>query len=151
MDDSQRLIWDDRYLLGYKPMDDVHREFVELVDALLSVPEADLPEVLAAFADHAQAHFDQENRLMDEMDLPLVECHKDEHAKVLASVLEVQRLNTAGDARVVRELALALKEWFPSHADQMDSALAKWAVQRALGGVPLVFRREAWREAREST
>ena len=33
--------WDDRYLLGHNAMDDTHREFVDLVHALLTVGEQD--------------------------------------------------------------------------------------------------------------
>lgn len=133
--------WSDRYLLGYKPMDDTHHEFVELVDALLIGPDSTLAASLSAFATHIQAHFAAEDRWMEQTDFPPRDCHKDEHAKVLASVNDVQKLNAAGNSRVVREFAAALKDWFPAHADYMDSALAKWMVKRALGGSPFVFRR----------
>jgi hypothetical protein len=38
-------------------------------------------------------------------------------------------------------LADALADWFPGHADCLDSALAQWMVKRKTGGVPLVFKR----------
>lgn len=133
--------WDDRYLLGYQPIDDTHKEFVELLDVLLTASDGALFDALAAFAAHAQAHFDQENLMMDQTEFPPRECHKDEHDKVLASVRDVQVLTAAGNTTVVRDLALALKEWFPAHADYMDSALAKWMVKRVHGASPFVFRR----------
>ncbi len=135
--------WDDCYLLGYNAMDDTHREFVSLVDALLTVEDAQLAAALDAFAAHAEAHFEQENRWMDVDGFPARDCHVDEHAKVLASVREVQQLLAEGKVEVVRELAVALKDWFPGHADYMDSALALWMVKRSHGGAPLVFRRES--------
>ncbi|HAY09270.1 MAG TPA: hemerythrin [Thauera sp.] len=124
-------------------MDDTHREFVSLVDALLTVEDAQLAAALDAFAAHAEAHFEQENRWMDVDGFPARDCHVDEHAKVLASVREVQQLLAEGKVEVVRELAVALKDWFPGHADYMDSALALWMVKRSHGGAPLVFRRES--------
>ena len=36
MTDITGLPWTDNYLLGHAPMDDTHREFVEIVDAMLS-------------------------------------------------------------------------------------------------------------------
>ena len=48
-----------------------------------------------------------------------------------------------GNFGVVRELAQALMDWFPGHADYMDSALALWMVKRSHGGAPLVFRRDS--------
>lgn len=143
IDKVREFAWEDRYLLGYKPMDDTHREFVDLVDALLTCPDEALVDALDAFAEHAQAHFEQEDRLMDETDFPPRECHQDEHAKVMDSVRDVQHLLAAGNTEVVRGLARALQEWFPAHADYLDSALAKWMVKRLHGGAPFVFRRQA--------
>lgn len=133
--------WDDRYLLGHRGMDDTHREFVALVDALLTADDRDLPAALGAFALHAESHFAEEDQLMALHDFPARQCHADEHAKVLASVREVQALVAAGDVEVGRELALALVDWFPGHADYMDSALATWLVKKATRGAPLVLRR----------
>lgn len=141
MDDTTSFTWDDRYLLGHPAMDDTHQEFVSCVQALLSAPDAQLPASLDAFARHAHAHFGEEDRWMTESAFPAADCHKDEHARVLASVAEVQAALAAGDSELVRELARALQEWFPAHADYLDSALAQWLVKRSHGGAPLVFRR----------
>lgn len=62
---------------------------------------------------------------------------------MLASLRDVQILTAAGKTKVVRELATALKDWFPAHANYMDSALAKWLVKRVYGAAPFVFRRNA--------
>ena len=142
MEDQSGFDWEDRYLLGYAPMDETHREFVELVNALLTVDAAALPAALDAFAAHAEAHFAQENDWMVAEDFPPRDCHIDEHAKVRASVLEVREELAAGNTEIVRELAIALKEWFPAHADYMDSALSTWMVKRAHAGKPLIFRRD---------
>lgn len=135
--------WTDRYLLGYTAMDDTHREFATLVDALLTAPDAGLAQALDAFAAHAVAHFEQEDGWMRGTDFPAADCHIDEHAKVLASVREVQQELAAGNVVLARELAQALMDWFPGHADYMDSALAQWMVKRSHGGAPLVFRRDS--------
>jgi len=135
--------WSDRYLLGYAPMDDTHREFVTLVDALLKVPDAELEQALTAFAEHAVAHFEQEDRWMSGSDFPATDCHVDEHARVLVSVREVQQELAKGHVDIVRKLAQALMNWFPGHADYLDSALAAWMVKRSHGGKPVVFRRDS--------
>lgn len=141
MDERQGFAWDDRYLLGHPAMDDTHREFVALVDALLTVEPEGLDAALAAFARHAEAHFDQENCWMEMDGFPARDCHVDEHNKVLASVREVQQALAEGNVQWVRDLAVALMEWFPAHADYMDSALSTWLVKHSHGGRPLVFRR----------
>lgn len=133
--------WTDRYLMGYKPMDDTHREFVEIVDALLSADDAQIAAHLAAFAAHAERHFEEERAWMEETEFPARECHVDEHSKVMASVLQVQEIVAAGNTAEARSLAAALKDWFPGHADYMDASLSQWMCKKKLGGTPIVVRR----------
>ena len=133
--------WTDNYLLGYAPMDDVHREFVQLVDRLLVSSDPDLHERLEAFAEHAQRHFAEERQLMESTQYPGGECHIDEHNAVLASVNQVLPLLEAGRTDIARSLVAELARWFPQHAQYMDSSLAQWMVRRSTGAYPLVFRR----------
>jgi hypothetical protein len=37
-------------------------------------------------------------------------------------------------------LAQALADWFPGHADYLDSALVQWMVKKHLGAIPVVVR-----------
>jgi hemerythrin len=133
--------WSDEFLLGYGPMDDIHREFVDLVHAMQVVADEAFPALLDRFAAHLQRHFDEEKAWMSADGFPARDCHVEEHDKVMASVREVQRMVAGGDIDVGRRLAAALEEWFPGHAAYMDSALAQWLVKRRAGGAPLVLRR----------
>ena len=133
--------WSDQYLLGYTPIDDVHEEFVTLLGRLQAGDDAELPALLDAFARHLEQHFEMENRWMVETEFPPRDCHIDEHAAVLASVREVQGLPAGEQIEVIRHLVEALADWFPKHADQLDSALAHWMSKQRLGGKPVVLRR----------
>jgi hemerythrin len=133
--------WTDKFLLGYAPMDEVHHEFVTLVNALRTCADADMPAALNAFAEHAERHFSEELEWMKATDFPAMECHADEHAAVLKSVREVQAIVATGDCKHVRSLADALVDWFPGHADYLDSALSHWLVKKRHGGAPVVLRR----------
>ena len=135
--------WKDDDLLGYGPMDDTHREFVGIVDALLSCQDAELARHLDEFARHAEAHFAEEDAWMERTGFPPRQCHVDEHAAVLRSVHAVRDLVRAGDVAEGRRLAAALADWFPGHAFHLDSALAHWMVKRSFGGKPVVLRRNA--------
>jgi hemerythrin len=60
----------------------------------------------------------------------------------MKSVREVRALIAAGgDPATARGLAAALQDWFPGHADYLDSALAQWMVKKQTGGIPIVLRR----------
>lgn len=136
--------WDDQLLVGHPSMDDTHREFVDCLNALLQAPDEGLLPALDAFIVHARAHFGEEDESMRQTEFPPRDCHIEEHAKVLASVLEVRDiLHQQGNVKLCRELAKALYDWFPGHVQQLDSALATWMVNRTHGGRPLVFRRKA--------
>ncbi|MFM0277285.1 hemerythrin domain-containing protein [Paraburkholderia sediminicola] len=136
------LSWNDGFLLGFAPMDETHQEFVECVAALQQCDEAAVSETLAAFEEHAVAHFEQEERWMQDTSFPAARCHADEHAAVLRSVREVaQMLRDGAACQVARELAEALASWFPGHADYMDAALSHWMSKRTHGGLPVVLRR----------
>ncbi len=133
--------WSDRFLLGHGPMDDVHREFVAIVARMLDAPDDQLPALLDTFAEHAQAHFETENTWMVETEFPARECHIDEHAAVMKSVGEVRALLAQGNHAICRKLVDELVQWFPSHADHLDSALAHWMCKQRMGGKPVVIRR----------
>ena len=136
------LQWHDGLLLGYQPMDATHEEFVLCVAALQRASAAELPARLEAFAEHAVRHFGEEDRWMEQTQFPARECHINEHAAVLKSVREVQALLAQGNTELCRRLAQELAQWFPGHADYLDSALAHWMCKQRLGGKPVVIRRQ---------
>ena len=136
------FIWTDQFLLGYAPMDDTHREFVDTVAAMLEGTDADFASCLDAFIRHAEAHFEDERKWMEETGFPAMQCHVDEHGAVMKSVYEVRDMLAAGgDVEVGRGLARELMNWFPGHADYMDASLAQWMAKKRLGGTPVVLRR----------
>lgn len=139
---ASTMDWSDSFLLGLPAMDATHREFVECVAALQAAPDAELPDRLEDFARHAVTHFDQEQKWMDSTAFPANQCHADEHSAVLASVREVQAMLQQGAyPQVARDLAQALVDWFPGHADYMDASLSQWMSKRSHGGAPVVLRR----------
>ena len=142
MTTEQPFTWSDRFLLGHNTIDTTHAEFVECVGALLNARDAEIPGALDAFIHHAEAHFQQENDWLSAPDFPGGgECHIEEHEKVLNSAYDVREVVAQGQFDVARAYARALVDWFPGHADYMDSALATWLVKRSHNGRPLVFRR----------
>jgi hemerythrin len=142
MSSTSEFPWTDAFLLGYTPMDETHREFVEIVNAMLSASEQDFAGHLDAFLIHAEAHFSQERDWMAATGFPAMDCHVDEHNAVLKSVREVKDFLAGGGAvAVARTLAEELVRWFPGHADYMDASLAQWLVKKRLGGTPVVLRR----------
>lgn len=138
---AESFQWSDAFLLGYAKMDETHREFVELVAAMLACPDEEMAARLQAFAAHAERHFSDELKWMLQSQFPATQCHADEHAAVMHSVKQVQTLVDDGNVEIARRLAEELARWFPKHAVHMDSALAQWLVRKKHGGAPLVLKR----------
>jgi hemerythrin-like metal-binding protein len=126
--------WSDSFLLGFTPMDNVHEEFVNLIGQLQAAEDAQLPELFDALTAHLEHHFGLEDQWMIETDFPPRDCHGEEHAAVLKSVREVSELLRAGNVAISRDLVNELANWFPSHADHLDSALAHWMSKLRFGG-----------------
>ncbi|MDX3907376.1 MAG: hemerythrin domain-containing protein [Pigmentiphaga sp.] len=139
---SSDFDWNDAFLLGYGPIDTVHKEFVDIVGAMLRCPDDEFAQHLDEFAEHAKSHFGAEDAWMTETEFPARECHINEHAEVMKSVEQVRELVAQGNVAVGRSLAQELARWFPGHADYLDSALAQWMCKREFGGKPIVIRRQ---------
>ena len=118
------LTWSDQLELGHAEIDNTHREFVELLNAV-GVAQGDA--VLSALDDfkaHTEAHFAQEEAWMTEREFPPRHCHEREHRNVLEIVTEVRGRVAGGEREYGERLASALADWFPLHATSMDAMLA---------------------------
>jgi hemerythrin-like metal-binding protein len=119
------LEWSDRLALGLEPMDQTHREFVDLLAVVAAAPDAGLLAAWCTLVDHTDAHFGQEDRWMQDAGFSAVNCHSRQHAMVLEVLREGVRRGEAGDLTAIREMAAELAVWFPQHAEAMDAALAE--------------------------
>jgi hemerythrin len=127
--------------LGYAPMDDIHAELDELLQRASGPGPHDWVPLLTRIDSHLRSHFEAEDRWMRETDFPPRDCHIDEHAKVLHSSGEVLSLAREGNVAPAPSFIAALADWFPGHADYLDSALAAWMCKRQFGGKPVVLHR----------
>ena len=122
--------------VGYQPMDDLHREFRNLLIALASPEGGYHGETLLALHEHLLRHCAVEDRWMKGSDFPACACHRQEHEMLLEVVSEVRRRFDAGDVEVVQRLAAELPRWFEIHANTMDAALA-FHLREHSGGLEL--------------
>lgn len=138
---AEAIQWSDRYLLGHGKMDDLHREFVDIVGRLQVAANDEIELLLDALLAHAQQHFGEEDEWMLSTAFPPRECHMKEHAAVLASIEQVRSQAAMGIYVFCRPFANELAGWFPGHADQLDSALSHWLSKLRHDGKPVVIRR----------
>jgi hemerythrin len=139
----ERLEWSDAMLLGHAPIDEAHEEFVGVVSALGDCTQHTALACLQAVESHLLSHFDVEKSWMEKTGYPMMDCHLDEHQKVIDAVQKVNALAAVAQVGLldVKRLARALTDWFPGHADYMDSALSAWVNKKTHGGAPVVLKR----------
>lgn len=120
------LAWSDQLVLGHAELDETHREFVALLNAVGVAEGDDVLAKLDAFIAHTEAHFAQEEAWMEELQFPPRGCHGREHAGILEVAREVRSRAGNGDLHYGRTLAEALAEWFPVHASGMDAMFVRF-------------------------
>ncbi len=123
------ITWNESLVLHQPRMDRTHHEFVDLlceVEAALDGEVAVLSTKLAAFVEHTDTHFAQEDRWMTVCGFAPENCHTFQHSHVMQVLREVQRrLVEDADVATVRLLVPELAQWLPSHAQNMDAPLAE--------------------------
>lgn len=114
----------DNIFVGFKPIDDLHREFQDILEALNDPAEADYGRHLLALHEHLLRHCATEEAMMEQEDYPHTTRHKRAHEHLLESVSEVRRKFDGGDIEAVRRYAAELMGWFAIHASTEDGELA---------------------------
>lgn len=116
----------DDIFVGFKPIDDLHREFQQIVDALNDPAEADYGGHLLALHEHMLRHTALEEELMLQENFPHYTLHKHEHDRFVERVAEMRRRLDGGDIDGVRRYASELMSWFATHAQNHDAQLAAY-------------------------
>jgi hemerythrin len=116
----------DQLLIGFKPIDDLHREVQEILDALLDTAEADYGRHLLALHRHLLRHCAIEEEFMRQEDYPHIDRHRRAHQRLLESVADARRRFDAGAFESTRRFCADLLGWFKVHAHTEDAQLASF-------------------------
>lgn len=117
--------WNEEFVLGIEVMDSTHKEFINLLDLVSDADKHDFSQRLAELVAHTQAHFTQEEKLMQETQFPAYSEHRDEHQRILGELMQFKKRAEKGQISFARRYIVErLPEWFKLHAASMDSALA---------------------------
>ena len=113
------------YVLGVSVMDDTHEEFIDLYNKLMHADDAHFAVLFEEFYLHTKAHFEEENRLMEQSCFPALSEHKGEHQRVI-NELNYFRSKVAENKYSFPRFYIKdrIPLWFRLHLATMDSALA---------------------------
>lgn len=118
------LEWSDELRIDSGAMDELHVEFVDLLNAIaVAVPDAAV-STLDCFIEHCERHFAEEEQWMRACDFPRTSCHLLQHASLLQVARDVRARIENGEFGLAPVLAAAIGVWFRDHVTFMDTMLA---------------------------
>jgi hemerythrin len=137
------FLWTPELSVGVARLDEQHRELMARADALRRLlAEDDLVEeeagrrggpaaldLLRYLVEYVEEHFDEEERLMDEVAFPAREAHLDEHCRFEATLrrLVATFARTGAGPSLSAEVEREVCAWIRAHILSTDQALGHHA------------------------
>lgn len=120
----QTFHWKKDMALGVPEMDDAHKAFLCELEELLNLSDERFAQAFVDMVSKVERDFREEEQLMEEIDYPGLQGHREQHARVLGALHHVAPHVMSGDIALGREAAELLPQWFLFHLTTMDTALA---------------------------
>ncbi len=134
----------DEMVLGIPLFDEAHAALAEQINLLLNGPDEAFAAHLAGLVECLEVDFRLEEQLMEAIDYPAVRSHREQHARVLATLHAL----APGDIANGRKVAALILPWFQVHLATADTTLAialqiagRQSAQRSLAGTVHPARR----------
>lgn len=118
------LEWSDELQIDGGTMDELHVEFVDLLNALAVAGCDEAVNTLDVFIEHCERHFAEEEQWMQACEFPRTSCHLLQHASLLQVARDVRTRIANGESNLAPLLAAAVGAWFRDHVSFMDRMLA---------------------------
>jgi hemerythrin-like metal-binding protein len=107
-------------VLGIPLFDEAHAALAEQINVLLNGPDQEFEANLAGLVECLEVDFRVEEQLMEAIDYPATRSHREQHARVLATLHGL----APGDIEAGRKVAALILPWFQVHLATADTALA---------------------------
>ena len=107
--------------LGVAVMDDDHYVIEQLFARTPLIEEGDLPAYLDAIVKEIGAHFSREEAEMEKVGVPILHCHKGQHAALLNEAENLRDAFSRADGRMRRHLiGFTLAQLVANHIASID-------------------------------
>lgn len=131
-------------LIGIPAIDDCHQAVLQLTSRIVQCDKHEVMGIFRSVLATLEHTFDHEQQLMEEFQFPVLKCHMEQHARVLAALHHLHRDVMDGDYACARRVAgELLPEWFQLHRATQDAALGIWvAYSQNSGEVSIMNQRK---------
>lgn len=120
----QKVEWSRDMALGIPSVDESHKELLQRLNELLAAPDESFGPGFLSMVAEFEADFQEEEKLMEDIDYPGICGHREQHARLLGALHHIASHVMSGDVALGREAAELLPQWFQFHMSTMDTALA---------------------------
>ena len=124
--------WDDSFSVGFDPIDDQHKELVNMTGELFQACEqgviaADMVflETIRKALDYAETHFADEEEYMRKVNYPHLDEQEKQHDAFVAEVQKSIEEFEAGNIEPI-DMARFLKKWLLNHIAVSDKRYAPY-------------------------
>lgn len=136
----EKLVWGDKYKLGFKPIDDQHQVLVRMIGELSDVIRANqskliLEQLFSDLVNYTVVHFAMEERLMQTYVYPASVGHIKEHENLKKTAVDLQTKYLNGKKSITLETIVFLNEWLAGHILKVDRQFADFLKARGVTGV----------------
>ncbi|MGR3319907.1 MAG: bacteriohemerythrin [Candidatus Anammoxibacter sp.] len=123
------FIWDDKYLVNIKEIDDQHKKLVDLInklnEAMYEGQGCEMLEVvLKDLVIYTKSHFANEENLLSSNGYPDFLKHKEKHDELTGQVIDLQKQFEGGRIMITLQVMKFLKDWLSNHILDIDKKYA---------------------------
>lgn len=123
------FIWDDKYSVGNKEIDDQHRYLFELASSLPeSLEDGPLKKTIMALYKYALKHFNAEEEMMRAISYPDAVAHSQMHNDLVSRLNEISMIPFKNDEDLIR-FKLFVYDWVIEHIMHQDKKFFDYARQ----------------------
>lgn len=120
----EKLAWSPQMSLGVAAIDTEHHAFIDELGRLADLPDEEFRTGLHALIATMERDFRGEEIVMERIEFPALQSHREQHARVLSALHHVVPGVMLGDYTSARKAVELLPQWFLFHLSTMDTALA---------------------------
>ena len=133
MDDIPFIVWDDRFSVGIKVIDDQHKELTRLTNELYhgclggdGMAKEYFMNIIRATVDYTKYHFSAEEVMMAKVQYPEMGEHKKAHESFIKKILSDVQDFQEGRKFVPNNFVRYLRDWILSHIAVMDKRFGSY-------------------------
>ncbi len=122
---NKYIVWEDKYKVGYKKIEDQHLELIEIINDLYDCMDnqnsedellkSEFKKALRKTVDYVSYHFSYEEKIMQAIEYNKMSEHSAYHREFAQTIYNYIKSYENGSLDAINNLVQYLKDWFLNH------------------------------------